>query len=83
MVVKLFSFDLGSFGRILTLKDEYLNNLINCDVTCQHYPPEDWLVGSSLPSKFNPSVIQSFLNELNPDNVRLATVAQRVSLHII
>ncbi|KAG5609336.1 hypothetical protein H5410_020617 [Solanum commersonii] len=37
----------------------------------EHYPPEDWLVASSLPSKFNSSVIQSFLNELNPDNVRI------------
>uniref|UniRef100_M1CLN2 Insulin degrading enzyme n=1 Tax=Solanum tuberosum TaxID=4113 RepID=M1CLN2_SOLTU len=45
--------------------------VVNVAMNMQHYPPEDWLVASSLPSKFNPSVIQSFLNELNPDNVRI------------
>ncbi|KAL8494287.1 hypothetical protein ACS0TY_025184 [Phlomoides rotata] len=30
----------------------------------QFYPPTDWLVGSSLPSKFNPERIQSALKEL-------------------
>ncbi|XP_024981042.1 insulin-degrading enzyme-like 1, peroxisomal isoform X2 [Cynara cardunculus var. scolymus] len=37
----------------------------------QLYPPKDWLVGSSLPSIFSPGVIQSFLNELTPNNVRI------------
>ncbi|XP_059309269.1 insulin-degrading enzyme-like 1, peroxisomal isoform X2 [Lycium ferocissimum] len=45
--------------------------VVNIAMNMQHYPPEDWLVASSLPSKFNPSVVQSFLNELNPDNVRI------------
>ncbi|XP_020586970.1 insulin-degrading enzyme-like 1, peroxisomal [Phalaenopsis equestris] len=35
------------------------------------YPPEDWLVQSSLPSKFNPSTIQTMLNELSPKRVRI------------
>ncbi|KAI8000931.1 Insulin-degrading enzyme-like 2 [Camellia lanceoleosa] len=34
------------------------------------YPPNDWLVGSSLPSKFSPTIIESTLNELTPNNVR-------------
>ncbi|CAL5409196.1 unnamed protein product [Camellia sinensis] len=34
------------------------------------YPPDDWLVGSSLPSKFSPTIIESTLNELTPNNVR-------------
>ncbi|GMP97218.1 hypothetical protein CsSME_00045571 [Camellia sinensis var. sinensis] len=34
------------------------------------YPPNDWLVGSSLPSKFSPTIIESALNELTPNNVR-------------
>ncbi|KAI3750269.1 hypothetical protein L2E82_20902 [Cichorium intybus] len=35
------------------------------------YPSKDWLVGASLPSKFSPEVIQSVLNELTPNNVRI------------
>ncbi|KAJ4782768.1 Insulinase (Peptidase family M16) family protein [Rhynchospora pubera] len=37
----------------------------------QLYPPEDWLVGSSVPSNFAPDIIQKFLNELTPSNVRI------------
>ncbi|GAU30048.1 hypothetical protein TSUD_332170 [Trifolium subterraneum] len=36
----------------------------------EYYPPKDWLVGSSLPSKFSPSVIQMVLDQLSPNNVR-------------
>ncbi|MBA0642157.1 hypothetical protein Goklo_026595, partial [Gossypium klotzschianum] len=35
------------------------------------YPPKDWLVGSLLPSDFNPAIIQKILNELSPENVRI------------
>ncbi|XP_051150110.1 insulin-degrading enzyme-like 1, peroxisomal isoform X2 [Andrographis paniculata] len=35
------------------------------------YPPNDWLVGSALPSKFNPETILSALNELSPYNLRI------------
>ncbi|XP_065857440.1 insulin-degrading enzyme-like 1, peroxisomal isoform X2 [Euphorbia lathyris] len=35
------------------------------------YPPKDWLVGSSLPSKFTPSIIQMVLDQLSPSNVRI------------
>ncbi|KAK6945293.1 Peptidase M16, N-terminal [Dillenia turbinata] len=37
----------------------------------QYYPPKDWLVGSSLPSKFNSNAIQKVLIELSPSNVRI------------
>ncbi|CAK9155607.1 unnamed protein product [Ilex paraguariensis] len=37
----------------------------------QFYPPKDWLVRSSLPSKFSADIIQSALNELTPSNVRI------------
>ncbi|KAG5242657.1 insulin-degrading enzyme [Salix suchowensis] len=37
----------------------------------QLYPPKDWLVGSSLPSNFSPSIIQTVLSQLSPDNVRI------------
>ncbi|ESQ44327.1 hypothetical protein EUTSA_v10005770mg [Eutrema salsugineum] len=35
------------------------------------YPTKHWLVGSSLPSKFNPATIQKVLDELSPRNVRI------------
>ncbi|MBA0734148.1 hypothetical protein Gogos_018091, partial [Gossypium gossypioides] len=35
------------------------------------YPPKDWLVGSLLPSDFNPAIIQKIRNELSPENVRI------------
>ncbi|KAF8043973.1 hypothetical protein BT93_A2068 [Corymbia citriodora subsp. variegata] len=35
------------------------------------YPPEDWIVGSSLPYEFNPGTIQMVLDEFSPDNVRI------------
>ncbi|KAL0867024.1 hypothetical protein Bca101_046142 [Brassica carinata] len=34
------------------------------------YPTKHWLVGSSLPSKFNPDIVQKVLNDLSPSNVR-------------
>ncbi|KAH9648278.1 Insulin-degrading enzyme-like 1 (peroxisomal) [Citrus sinensis] len=35
------------------------------------YPPQDWLVGKSLPSNFSPEIIQMTLNELSPKTVRI------------
>ncbi|KAJ4706408.1 insulin-degrading enzyme-like 1, peroxisomal [Melia azedarach] len=35
------------------------------------YPPQDWLVGSSLPSNFNPGTIKMILNDLSPEKVRI------------
>ncbi|KAF8049249.1 hypothetical protein N665_2263s0001, partial [Sinapis alba] len=35
------------------------------------YPTKHWLVGSSLPSRFNPAIVQKVLNELSPSNVRI------------
>nr|GMD39795.1 insulin-degrading enzyme-like 1, peroxisomal [Ipomoea batatas] len=52
-------------------KTRPIDYVVNVAMNMQHYPPEDWLVGSSLPSKFNASIIQSFLNELTPLNVRI------------
>ncbi|KAK4412955.1 Insulin-degrading enzyme-like 1, peroxisomal [Sesamum alatum] len=45
--------------------------VVNVAFNMQFYPPKDWLVGSSLPSKFNPEKIQSALKELSPYNVRI------------
>ncbi|KAL6530464.1 Insulin-degrading enzyme-like 1, peroxisomal [Orobanche minor] len=48
-----------------------IDYVVNVAFNMQFYPPKDWLVGSSLPSKFNPAKIQSALEELNPYNVRI------------
>ncbi|KAF2609388.1 hypothetical protein F2Q68_00045014, partial [Brassica cretica] len=33
------------------------------------YPTKHWLVGSSLPSKFNPAIVKKVLDEISPSNV--------------
>ncbi|CAM0883350.1 unnamed protein product [Alopecurus aequalis] len=35
------------------------------------FPPEEWLVGASLPSKYTPSKINMILDELSPERVRI------------
>ncbi|XP_010472492.1 PREDICTED: insulin-degrading enzyme-like 2 [Camelina sativa] len=35
------------------------------------YPRKHWLVGSSLPTKFNPASVEKVLNELSPTNIRI------------
>lgn len=35
------------------------------------FPPEEWLVGASLPSKYAPSRINMILDELSPERVRI------------
>ncbi|CAI0374959.1 unnamed protein product [Linum tenue] len=42
----------------------------------QKYPPEDWLVGSSLPSNFNPGTIQMFLDQLSQESVRIFWISK-------
>ncbi|XP_073016087.1 insulin-degrading enzyme-like 1, peroxisomal [Primulina eburnea] len=48
-----------------------IDYVVNVAFNMQFYPSKDWLVGSSLPSKFNPDIIQSALKELSPYNVRI------------
>ncbi|XP_027173637.1 insulin-degrading enzyme-like 1, peroxisomal [Coffea eugenioides] len=45
--------------------------VVHVAMNMQLYPPEDWLVGSSLPSNFSQGIIQSMLDELTPCNVRV------------
>ncbi|KAK9290443.1 hypothetical protein L1049_008613 [Liquidambar formosana] len=47
------------------------NYVDNIAPSMQLYPPKDWLVQSSLPSKFSPGIIQKVLDELTPNNVRI------------
>ncbi|KAG6411482.1 hypothetical protein SASPL_129565 [Salvia splendens] len=48
-----------------------IDYVVSVAMDMQFYPPKDWLVGSSLPTKFNSEVIQSALKELSPFNVRI------------
>ncbi|KAL6987137.1 Insulin-degrading enzyme-like 1, peroxisomal, variant 2 [Sarracenia purpurea var. burkii] len=48
-----------------------INYVVNVASNMKLYPPQDWLIGSSLPSNFDPSIIQSVLSELTPNNVRI------------
>ncbi|KAL1555332.1 Insulin-degrading enzyme-like 1, peroxisomal [Salvia divinorum] len=48
-----------------------IDYVVSVAMNMQFYPPKDWLVGSSLPTKFNSEVIQSALKELSPFNVRI------------
>ncbi|CAI9301344.1 unnamed protein product [Lactuca saligna] len=48
-----------------------IDYVVKISSNMQLYPSKDWLVGSSLPSIFSPEVIQSALNELTPNNVRI------------
>nr|XP_009388449.1 PREDICTED: insulin-degrading enzyme-like 1, peroxisomal isoform X2 [Musa acuminata subsp. malaccensis] len=45
--------------------------VVNIASNMQIFPPEDWLVASSLPSKFVPSAILKILDELTPENIRI------------
>lgn len=52
-------------------KSPPINYVVNLSSNMQIFPPEDWLIASSVPSKFSPDAIQRVLNELTPDNVRI------------
>ncbi|XP_031738679.1 insulin-degrading enzyme-like 1, peroxisomal isoform X2 [Cucumis sativus] len=52
-------------------KIDPIDYVVNLSSSMQLYPPEDWLVGSSLPSKFNPKLIGTVLDQLSVDNVRI------------
>ncbi|XP_048142038.1 insulin-degrading enzyme-like 1, peroxisomal isoform X1 [Rhodamnia argentea] len=48
-----------------------IDYVVSVSSNMEIYPPEDWIVGSSLPCKFNPGTIQMVLDKLSPDNVRI------------
>ncbi|KAE8651155.1 hypothetical protein Csa_001022 [Cucumis sativus] len=48
-----------------------IDYVVDLSSNMQLYPPEDWLVGSSLPSKFDPKLIGTVLDQLSVDNVRI------------
>ncbi|KAL5540423.1 hypothetical protein UlMin_044939 [Ulmus minor] len=58
-----------------------IDYVVNIATNMELYPPKDWLVGSSLPSNFNPSTIQTVLNELSPNNVRIFWESKKFENH--
>ncbi|KAL5556247.1 hypothetical protein UlMin_038483 [Ulmus minor] len=58
-----------------------IDYVVNIATNMELYPPKDWLVGSSLPSNFNPSTIQSVLNELSANNVRIFWESKKFENH--
>ncbi|KAK4755404.1 hypothetical protein SAY87_009161 [Trapa incisa] len=48
-----------------------INYVVKISSNMQAYPPADWIVGSSLPCKFNPSTIRMVLDDLSMKNVRI------------
>ncbi|KAJ8755593.1 hypothetical protein K2173_022172 [Erythroxylum novogranatense] len=48
-----------------------INYVVEVSRNMQIYPPQDWLVGSSLLSNFSPNLIQMLLDQLSPNNVRI------------
>jgi hypothetical protein len=49
--------------------------------TClQLFPPEEWLVGSALPSKYAPQRISMILDQLSPERVRYTHAVDMASL---
>ncbi|KAG2687103.1 hypothetical protein I3843_09G037900 [Carya illinoinensis] len=55
--------------------------VVNIASNMQIYPPHDWLVGSSLPSMFNPGTIERVLEELSIDNVRIFWESKKFEGH--
>ncbi|KAJ7976778.1 insulin-degrading enzyme-like 1, peroxisomal [Quillaja saponaria] len=53
-----------------------IDYVVNTASNMQLYPPRDWLTGSTLPSKFSPSIIQMVLDDLSPNNVRIFWVSK-------
>ncbi|XP_078430022.1 insulinase (Peptidase family M16) family protein isoform X2 [Wolffia australiana] len=48
-----------------------MNYAAHVSSNMQFYPPEDWLVASSMPSKFFPTTIHMVLDSLVPENLRI------------
>ncbi|XP_019101972.1 PREDICTED: insulin-degrading enzyme-like 1, peroxisomal [Camelina sativa] len=54
-----------------------MSYIVDIASNMQIYPTKDWLVGSSLPTKFNPATVQKVVDELSPCNVRILWESQK------
>ncbi|XP_038693358.1 insulin-degrading enzyme-like 1, peroxisomal isoform X2 [Tripterygium wilfordii] len=62
-------------------KIQPIDYVVKVSSNMQWYPPEDWLVRSSLPSKYSPDIIQTVLDQLIPDSVRIFWESQKFKGH--
>ncbi|GJN17492.1 hypothetical protein PR202_gb04563 [Eleusine coracana subsp. coracana] len=56
----------------------YVTNTVS---SMRLFPPEEWLVGASLPSKFTPERINMILDELSPERVRIFWESKKFEGH--
>lgn len=56
-----------------------MKDLLNC---LQSFPPEEWLVGASLPSKYAPNRINMILDELSAERVRYIYAVHMAALFV-
>lgn len=55
-------------------------NYVDCiSSNMRFYPPKDWLVRSSLPCNYSPTMIRKILDELNPGSVRIFWESKKFS----
>ncbi|CAL1352436.1 unnamed protein product [Linum trigynum] len=58
-------------------KNDPINYIVGISYYMHKYPPEDWLVQSSMPTDFNPSTIQMHLDQLSQDNFRIFWISKK------
>lgn len=56
-----------------------MKDLLDC---LQLFPPEEWLVGASLPSKYAPNRINMILDELSAERVRYIYAVHMAALFV-
>uniref|UniRef100_M4CKB4 Insulin-degrading enzyme-like 1, peroxisomal n=1 Tax=Brassica campestris TaxID=3711 RepID=M4CKB4_BRACM len=54
-----------------------MSYIVDIASNMQIFPTRDWLVGLSLPSKYNPATIQKVVDELSPGNARIFWESQK------
>ncbi|KFK24533.1 hypothetical protein AALP_AAs45023U000100 [Arabis alpina] len=58
-------------------KIDPISDVVSISSNMTIYPTKHWLVGSSLPSKFNSATVQNVLNELSPSNLRIFWISNK------
>uniref|UniRef100_A0A1J3GFR1 Zinc-metallopeptidase, peroxisomal n=1 Tax=Noccaea caerulescens TaxID=107243 RepID=A0A1J3GFR1_NOCCA len=54
-----------------------MSYIVDIASNMQIFPVRDWLIGLSLPSKFNAATVQKVVDELSPSNVRIFWQSQK------
>ncbi|GJM92947.1 hypothetical protein PR202_ga09456 [Eleusine coracana subsp. coracana] len=69
------------FSVSMRLTDAGHENGVHEWIFNELFPPEEWLVGASLPSKFTPERINMILDELSPERVRIFWESKKFEGH--